>query len=163
MARDRRDKMTFDIVDLIDATPTAVASYDESRVRTSSLRAKVARAVAETLRDAGQDREAIAAAMGEWLEEEVSKNMLDNYASQGCEQHTIPFIRLLALVHVTEDLRPLTLATEPFGYAVVDQASLEWIEIGKLAARRSQIKQISKDNDDEFDARLKRALRGVSR
>ena len=137
--RDPHDKMTED---LLSWTPPAVIRrYDEHRVRTSTLRARIATAVAETLRDYAASRDDIAAAMSEWLEESVTKNMLDAYASEGREDHTIPFIRLLALIHVTGDVRLLQIGAEMFGHLVVDDRFLGFIELGMKFERGERLQR----------------------
>lgn len=109
-----------------------VTRYDEHRVRAASLRQRIARAVSETLKDASETRPAIARLMSTWLGEEVSKNMLDAYASEARDDHTIPYLRLLALVHATGDIRPLQIGAEQFGHAVIDGDYLGWAELGEL-------------------------------
>jgi hypothetical protein len=116
-------------------------AYPEREVRAASLRSRIAKAVAVTLREAEGDRETIAAAMSVFLGEEVSKNMLDAYASEAREDHTIPYLRLLALVHVTGDVRPMQLGAEQFGHAVIDERYLPWVEIGRLADERERLER----------------------
>ena len=56
MAKTRGDQNTLDLLE--DWTPPAIVKwYEEDRVRTSSLRARIARAVAETLHDYETDRD----------------------------------------------------------------------------------------------------------
>lgn len=135
----RRDTRT---PDLFDWRPSElVASYPPAEVRAASLRARISRAVSVTLRDAAMDRDAIAAAMSAWLGEECSRHMLDAYASEAREDHTIPYLRLLALVHVTGDVRPLQLGAELSGHVVVDGTALPWIEVGQLAELRRRVER----------------------
>ena len=137
-------------------------TYDPARVRTASLRSKIARAVSETLSDSEMGRAEIAIAMSDWLGEDVSKNMLDAYASEARADHTIPFLRLLALVHVTGDVRLLQLGAEMFGHVVADAKYLAWIRVGMQADRREQADRLRQEIDREFDATLRAArTRGV--
>jgi len=138
------------------APPEIVRRYPEERVRTASLRAKIARAVSETLRDCGLDRETVALQMADWLGEEVTKNMLDAYASEARESHTIPYLRLLAIVHVTGDRRLLQLGEELFGCSSVEDRYLEWVEIGELSELKDEISK-------QLDARRRSARRGGQR
>ena len=56
MAKTRGDQNTLDLLE--DWTPPAIVKRQgEDQVRTSSLRARIARAVAETLRDCETDRD----------------------------------------------------------------------------------------------------------
>lgn len=158
MAKRRGDNDTLDLLE--DWTPPEVIKrYDEDRVRTASLRAKIARAVAESLRDCEMKRDEIAAAMSEWLAEEVTKNMLDAYASEAREEHTITYLRLLGLIHVTGDVRLLQIGAEMFGHVVADDKYLEWIRVGMEADRRDQAKKVQEDCDREFDMALRAARR----
>ncbi len=160
MAKQRGDQSTFDILE--DWTPPVIVErYEDERVRTSSLRNKVARAVAETLRESGMDRDEIAAAMSEWLGEEVTKNMLNNYASEAQADHTIPHLRLLALIHVTGDLRLLQVGAELFDFIVVERRFLKWVHLGMKAERRESIRKAVDEVDREFDSMLREVRRGL--
>lgn len=149
MAVSRGDNKTMDL--LAWEGEHVVDRYDLDRVRTSTLRDKIARAVSETLTDAEPSREDIAGAMSKWLGEDVTKNMLDAYASEAREDHTIPYLRLLALVHVTGDLRPLQMGAELFQHSVIHDRYQPWIEVGIKA----EIK-IEADKDLDFARRLAR-------
>ncbi|MEX0971493.1 MAG: hypothetical protein WD046_13725, partial [Paracoccaceae bacterium] len=84
-------------------------------------------------------REVLAQQMSNWLGEEISANMLNAYASQAREDHTIPYLRLLALVHVTSDVRLMQLGAALFGHSVVADKYLPWVDVGRLADERDQI------------------------
>jgi transcriptional regulator with XRE-family HTH domain len=111
--------------------------------------------VSETLRlakaEKGLDRKQVAEQMSVWLEEDVSPAMLDAYASEAKEEHTISLLRTVALVHVTGDMRPLQMIAEMHGYAVVESKYLPWIDYGMAADRKSEM-------DKELEA-MKRAAR----
>lgn len=117
----RRDPHTLD---LFDWTPPAVVKrFDEKRVRAATWRDQIARAVAETLWACELPRDVIAERMNEFLgadDGNVSRAMLDNYASQAKGEHTISFLRVIALCAVTGDLRLLQLATDPIEHIVVE-------------------------------------------
>lgn len=153
MARARDDK-TLDIFE--DWTPTEIVErYDENRVRTATLRSRIARAVAETLNDCDiLERGDIARRMSDYLGENVTKNMLNAYASEAREDHTIPFLRLLAMVHVTGDVRLLQLGAELFGHSVIEDRWLPWVDVGQLADRKEHI-------DREYEYVRRQARKGV--
>ncbi len=69
--------------DLLDwQPPQSVVAFEPARVRAATITGQIARAVAETLRDAaaaGASREHIAARMSEITGERVSRAMLDAY------------------------------------------------------------------------------------
>lgn len=99
-----RDPLTLDL--FRDVEPRAVVErYDETQVRASSLAERVSRAVTAALKDFDGERDAIAAEMSAYLDERVSKAMLDQYASQANAQHAIPAHRLIALAIITGDAR----------------------------------------------------------
>lgn len=150
MARQPGDKTTLDL--LAWEPPELVERYEEMTVRAASLRARIAKAVSETLKEAEDSREDIAVRMSEWLGEDVSKNMLDAYASEAREEQTIPFLRVLALLHATGDVRLLQLGAEMFGHSVIDDKYLPWVEVGQLADTKVDV-------DKAFDAARRNARR----
>ena len=139
MVKARGDNHTLDLLGW--EPPSVVERYDEVRVRASSLRSRIAKGVAQTLKECGMPREQIADRMSAWLGEgeAVSKNMLDAYASEAREEQTISLLRLAALVHVTGDVRLLQLIAEMFGHSVIDDKYVAWVEIGQLADTRNEI------------------------
>lgn len=140
MARKPRDARTPDLFDWRPTEPL-VATYSPALVRGASLRARISRAVSVTLQDAERGRDEIASAMSAWLGEDCSRHMLDAYASEAREDHTISYLRLLALAQVTGDVRPLQLGAELSGHVVVDGKALPWIEVGQLAELRRRIER----------------------
>lgn len=132
MARDRADFSTLDL--LTDWKPdTGQVRYAESEVRAATLDARIAKAVAMALKSCGLDRDRVATEMTRFLGgERVSVAMLNAYASQAKENHKITLARFGALVHATKDFRLLSLLPEMFGYAVVEQRFVNWIEVGQL-------------------------------
>nr|WP_294547607.1 DNA transposition protein [uncultured Rhodopila sp.] len=128
--------------------PEPVRKFEEPRVRATSFRERMTRAVAACLHDAddaGRTREEIAGAMSEFLGERVTLNMLNAYASQAREAHSIPVARLVALLHATRDQRLLELLAEPMGWAVVDRKFLPLIELGALREHAAQIERRAKE------------------
>ena len=155
MVKAKGDRETMDL--LTWEPQDGVKRFDDERVRAASLRAKIARAVSETLRDASLDdnsvgsREKIAERMSVYLGEKVSKAMLDAYASGSRADHNISFERLIALVHATADIRLLQLAAEQFQHSVIDDRYLEWVRLGQLADKKDEL-------DKEFES-VRRAAR----
>lgn len=105
--------------------PTAPAALAASPFQT-------ARAVSEILKDDPRSREVIAAEMSVLLEQEVSKAMLDAYASPGREDHNISFDRLKALIAVTGRIDILGRELRSIGVSVVDGNGLMLAEIGHI-------------------------------
>lgn len=137
MARQPSDRNTLDLLDW--EPPEIVERFDDRLVRAASLRSKVAKAVGETLRGTNIPRKEIAKAMSEWLGEDVSKHMLDAYASESKDGHTINFLRVLALIEITGDARLLQLGADLFGQSVIENRWLPWVDVGQLADKKDDI------------------------
>lgn len=135
--RDRRDDRTLDL--LAWEPPQVTPQLDADMVRAGTLRGRVARAVALVLRDSQFPREQIAERMGDFLGEEVSKQMLDAYASQAREEHTISAIRLVALAHATADMRVLQVLMDPLDHAVIPVRFLPAIDAEIKAERADEL------------------------
>lgn len=101
------------------APAPVVDRYAEDSVRAFDLAGRLSKAVARTLEDCGMTRSEVATAMKDLLQDEtMSKNMLDAYASQA-KEHVISALRLVALVAVTGDPRPLNMLLETAKLVVV--------------------------------------------
>ncbi|HSI41800.1 MAG TPA: hypothetical protein VLA00_14750 [Xanthobacteraceae bacterium] len=144
MTRRARDTHTLDL--FADWTPPAVVErFEERAVRAASWRDRVAKAVARTLAD--QSRDEVAEAMSDWLGEPVSRAMLDNYASQAKDEHTISFVRVIALSVVTGDARLLQLAAEALDRAVIETRYLGAIQeamAGEQIERLERMRRIGR-------------------
>jgi hypothetical protein len=136
MARDRQDKLTGDLLSW--QPPEVTPAVDPQQVRAETLRGRVARAVALVLRECELGRDEIAARMSEFLHEPVSLQMLNAYASQAREEHTISAIRLAALAHATGDARALAVLVAGTEWAIVERLHLPAIQAQIMAdgARR---------------------------
>ncbi|MHB9021337.1 MAG: hypothetical protein ACYC3A_05880 [Halothiobacillus sp.] len=99
-------------------------------------RADVAHLVGELLRDAGVDRLEVAARMSRLTGKEISKNMLDAYASDAREDHNLPLYLLPALEAVVQS-HTLTawLAEVRGGRLLIGREALN-AELGKLERAR---------------------------
>ncbi|PWR26004.1 DNA transposition protein [Zavarzinia aquatilis] len=151
-ARGHRDPRQGDLLGW--EPPALVERYDERRVRAGSLRGQIARAVAETLTDSELDRDEIARRMSDYLGEDVSRSMLDAYASQAKEDHTISYVRLVALVEVTGDPRPLQLAAELTGRAVIEGRYVHAIRAEMIREKREEL-----DREEKSARRLWKGAR----
>lgn len=118
--RDRRDDDTLDLLSW--EPPQLVERYAQTDpVQATSVDQTIARAVSRTLKDDGRSRAEIAEAMGGYLGEDVSENMLNAYASQARDGHRISLERAIALVAVTQDARLVGELLIPLGYAVISE------------------------------------------
>lgn len=115
--------------------PAALAGMD----------ARVARTVAEILKHDDRDRTVIAAEMSVLMAEEVSKAMLDAYASPARDGHNISFARMLALIAATNRFDLLDRELRPIGAAVLVGDEIYTAEIGQIESEISKLQQRRKD------------------
>lgn len=160
MVQNRGDRQTNDLFDW--EPPEIVKRYDEERMRTVSLNQRISRAISETLSESELDRADVARRMSEFLNEDVTLNMVNAYASPAREDHNISYVRLLALTHATGDVRLLQIGAEMFGHVVAEDKYLDWIKLGMDAERRDQAQRIASEVDQEFSLSLKAVRRRSS-
>lgn len=117
-------------LNLLDWQPPEIPAvrYRPDEIRAASLRASFLRAMSLAEEHCQKNREGIAAEMAGYLGEEVSKRVLDQYMSEAREDYTINVVRFLAFIHATRDFRLLSLLTEPFGLAVIEEKYLGAVE-----------------------------------
>lgn len=103
---------------------TSVKHFPEERIRAASYPARIARAVAEAIKQSPLSRADIAKRMSEHLGagETVTPGMLDQYTSTANEKNNIPAHRLFALVAVTGDVRVLNAALQDTGFIAIDKS-----------------------------------------
>lgn len=117
MAKTPRNNSTLDLFRDYQPAPV-VERFDAEKVQAWSMAGRLSKAVSLTLTEADKSRADIAQAMSDYLKDEVSKPMLDAYASQA-KEHSISALRLLALIAVTGDVRALNTLLEEAGMIVV--------------------------------------------
>lgn len=100
----------------------------------------VAAAVAQALKDDSRDRYEIAAAMSRLLDEDVTKFMLDAYASEARETHNVPAHRALALVAVTERFDLLDAMMRRIGAALLVGPEIITAELGQIDRQMAALK-----------------------
>ncbi|MFC3442575.1 hypothetical protein ACFOKF_15475 [Sphingobium rhizovicinum] len=105
--------------------------------------AQIAGMVSEALKN--QDRGLIAAKMSILLDEEVSKHMLDAYASPARDGHNISFARLRPLIAVTNRFDLLDRELRPIGAAVLVGDEIYTAEIGHIDSEIAKLQQRRKD------------------
>ncbi len=149
MAKLRGDTHTMDLLSWEELP--IVEAFDPSRVRAMSLRAKTARAVSEAMTDCDLSRADVAEKMSVFMGETVSVNMLNAYASEAREEHSISFVRMVGLIHATDDIRLLQIVAEMFGYSVIEDKFLPWVDLGMAADRKETVVK-----DFEYKRRLAR-------
>lgn len=105
----------------------------------AGLDARTARAVGEALNGDSRSREVIAAEMSVLLDEDVSKAMLDAYASPARDGHNISFARMLALVAVTKRHDLLDRELREIGAAVLVGEEIHTARLGHLKSRIAEL------------------------
>lgn len=151
MARDKKDDRTIDIYRDFKPEPV-VERFDEDQIRAWSLAGRISKAVAATMDGAEKSRAEIARAMSEFLKEDCSKGMLDQYAAQGKEQHTISAIRLAALVVVTGDARALNTLLEEAGLIAVPKRYEALLRRERARELKERIEREEQAADAEWKA-----------
>lgn len=106
----------------------------------AGMDARIAHVVGEALRGDPRAREIIAAEMSILLQDEVTKGMLDAYASPARDGHNISFSRMLALIAVTSRFDLLDRELREIGVAVLIGEELQLARLGHL---KSQIANLS--------------------
>ena len=100
-------------------------------------------------------RSQVAARMSEYLDEQITENMLDNYASEARADTVINGVRIMALAHVTDDERLLQVMAEPYGWAVIDDRYVSLIRATQIREKARELEQLA--------AVEERRARGVGR
>lgn len=101
--------------------------------------------VGEMLNSDGRDRYEIAAEVSKLLADEVSKTMLDAYASPSREDHKIPHSRLMAIVVVTQRYDLFDRHLRETGCGVITGRELETAELGSIEQEISALKAKARD------------------
>ena len=111
--------------------------------------ARTARSVSEILKGDKRDRSVIAAEMSVLLSDEVTLNMLNNYASPALETHNISFGRMKALIAATNRVDIFDREVRDIGLSVLDgddiyaaQASHLRSEIAELTEQLKLIERL---------------------
>lgn len=134
-----RDRGTLDL--FAWKPPRVAAEFAPEKVRAASIRAGIAKGVSLILKECGLSREQVADEIAAYLGEPCSKAMLDAYASEAREEHSIPLVRFVGLLHATKDIRPLGQIAKEFGYAVIPEKYLPAIDEAILADKIEELQQ----------------------
>lgn len=146
MAKRRGDDGTLD---LLAWQPPAVAeSFGTDRVRGHSDRIRMARAIAEAIKDSGRTRDDIHADMVAHLGHEISRNTLDRVTAPSAEAHELVTSKLIAFLRVVSDIRVANELLRGTGFAAIPAHYLGAIE-----------EAICLDQKEQLDERIRRARR----
>jgi hypothetical protein len=122
--------------------PETVHRFDDIQVRAATIGGRICRAISAALTDCARSRGEIAEVMTTYLGQRVTLNMLNAYASQAREEHQIPLVRFVALVHATGDRRLLELLAELFGWTVIERKYLPLIDLATVQERAGELERI---------------------
>ncbi len=116
---------------------------------------QITSAVARALKDDERDRYDLAAAMSRIAGADVSKSMLDKYASEASEDHNISAGRFIVLIAATGRYDILEALLRRIGCALVVGEEVLTVELGHVAA---QIKRLQ-----ERERHLKQVAPAITR
>jgi hypothetical protein len=108
----------------------------------------IARSVARALKEDVRQRSAIAVAMTALLDEEISKFMLDAYASEARDNHNISADRFLALIAVTQRFDLLDVALRRIGAALLVGEEIITAELGNIDRQIAALKSRRRSIED---------------
>lgn len=131
----RRDKNTMDM--FRDWQPEPVTKqFNEDVTKGGTLDGQIARALSAAMAQAqtehGMNRDDIALAMSDYLDQNITTNMLNSYASPARSDHKITLERLIALVEVTKCVELLSFVCGFAGCVVVPQKYADIIRLWQL-------------------------------
>lgn len=101
----------------------------------------IAAAIARALKEDSRSRPEVAAAMTALLDEDVSRWMLDAYASPAREHHNISADRFLAFIAVTKRFDILDAALRRIGAALLVGEEIITAELGHIDRQIATLKQ----------------------
>lgn len=107
----------------------------------------IAAGVGRALREEPRDRFQIASEMSRLLDEDVTKWMLDAYASEARGEHNISAARFLALIAVTDRFDILDHATRKVGAALLVGEEIALARAGHLRAQIEALKDELKETE----------------
>ena len=132
---------TFDLLSW--EPPVVEPRFEQAHITNAEhLYAQLCMAMSQVLRDAqaaGMQREAVAATMSTFLEEEYTLDRLNADTAQSRTTHIINAVRLFALIRATRDPRIIQMIAEPIGYAVIDRKWLPAVEATILELQEAEI------------------------
>lgn len=135
MAKVRGDKLTGDLLNW--QPPKVEAGFNPGAIRGSRLASQISQAVALALK--GHDRGEVAGRMSEELGYPVSRNMIDNYASEGQEAHKITLERFIALMEATGCTDALGFIADRFDHVVVPSKFAAIIKMSLLEEHEQEV------------------------
>lgn len=124
-----RDIHTLDLFRDYQPEEDVAARIAPEITKGGTLNVQIARVVAHACQQSGKTREEIAKEMSEFLDQTITVNMLDAYASPARENHKITLERFIALLDTTDCYGLLAFICQFVGYVAVPERYADIIEI----------------------------------
>ena len=105
----------------------------------AGIEKQIASAVAQILKEDPRNRFVVAAGVSALVDDDVSKSMLDKYASEASGEHNISAGRFFALIAETQRHDVLARFCAKIGAQIVLGEEIYTLELGHLRAQRAQI------------------------
>lgn len=140
MSRRYRDPLTKDLFDW--QPPKVAVGYGAEVMGRGRLDNRIARLIAQALRDArddGKSRAEVARSMSDYLGRTISDAMLNKWSSEGSEDHRIPLDAFVALVEASGAKELLGFVPGEFGMAVIASKYAKLIRLQLLRDKRHEI------------------------
>lgn len=124
-----RDIHTLDLFRDYQPEEDVAARIAPEITKGGTLNVQIARVVAHACQQSGKTREKIAKEMSAYLDQTITVNMLDAYASPARENHKITLERFIALLDATECYGLLAFICQFVGFVAVPERYADIIEI----------------------------------
>lgn len=124
-----RDIHTLDLFRDYQPEEDVAARIAPEITKGGTLNVQIARVVAHACQRSGKTREEIAKEMSAYLDQTITINMLDAYASPARENHKITLERFIALLDATDCYGLLAFICQFVGYVAVPERYADIIEI----------------------------------
>lgn len=124
-----RDIHTLDLFRDYQPEEDVAARIAPEITKGGTLNVQIARVVAHACQQSGKTREKIAKEMSAYLDQTITVNMLDAYASPARENHKITLERFIALLDATDCYGLLAFICQFVGYVAVPERYADIIEI----------------------------------
>ncbi|MET4206877.1 hypothetical protein [Bradyrhizobium sp. LA2.1] len=132
--------------------PPVARRFSQERVRADRVSVRIARAVAEAIKESGRSREEIAEEMSNYLGEKVTADVLYQYSSPANERSNIPAHRLIALLAVTGDDRLINAAVQDTPFIAISNRFEPLIQREIAREEIARLKSLEEEADAKWRA-----------
>lgn len=117
----------------------AVPAPADSDGALAGIEKKIASAVAQILKDEPRNRFTVAAGVSALIDDDVTKSMLDKYASEASAEHNISAGRFFALIAETQRHDVLARFCAMIGCQIVIGEEIYTVELGHVRAQKKAL------------------------